>query len=820
MSGVNLEHCVNNTYYVTKNQSYQASYNAGQYWYQQGRIGKPQNPARPGNTSDGIGYVMSDGVPGKVPGIATVLPNCVGFAVGRFNEIANGGVQGAEFKYTHAGNAKTFYEHYEKNKALKVGKVPAIGAYIVWSNSTYGHIAIVEDVHSDGTIDISESGWSMGYPYVKVRSKLSASNDYRPSWMKSSYKLAGFVYQPNSVPNSYPNSGGREYAGGGTDFSLNSSYGGPISELHSTNIATQVKTVQVTYDKINTADITEELNKTKSASLLSYPTMVEAPYIIVKIGDYTFGAYNEVRYQNYTHIDFPNFIRSLHVTKVNGNVNQYTLEMVYQIRVGDDPNFVDKVLSTVGYGNIEITYGDCSSPSFVYRNEVALITNVKTNVNFSKSQINYTVSCVSTCFPLAASSFNFPVHESAKPSDIIYNMLYGTKSAEYGLLELFRGMVGHSADFSNYVATDDKPVKIEAKPKTDALSYINYLVSCMISESNPEGAVLLNSSYYMVIEDDTYGDTGGSYFKVVKVESTTGTLRSANTYEVDVGYPSENMVTRFDVTTDKSWALLYKYGEAADQNQYVYNIDNEGNLNSVYSPGLTTSTTKNLTTPNARTWWTQMTQFPITATITIKGLIRPAMLMTYLRVNAFFYGQRHIASGLYIITKQEDSVSGSGYRTTLSLTRIAGDNDYITRVTETRKVEVPVFLYDQKVVQNVRYKGNVRWVGEVVSFSKFWGAPELVGDPRANEGISAAQGLIKFSGCKCTLPSEDSTYGVVSVWEYQKKPQFNTYSEPLHKNTVVYVQRKDIINIHQEGDEIEQVYERVEGTSGGRIPQV
>ena len=59
----------------------------------------------------------------------------------------------------------------------------------------------------------------------------------------------------------------------------------------------------------------------------------------------------------------------------------------------------------------------------------------------------------------------------------------------------------------------------------------------------------------------------------------------------------------------------------------------------------------------------------------IKGLIRPVMLMTYLRVNAMFYGQKHISSGLYIITKQEDTVDKAGYRTTLSLMRVAGDND-------------------------------------------------------------------------------------------------------------------------------------------------
>ena len=74
-----------------------------------------------------------------------------------------------------------------------------------------------------------------------------------------------------------------------------------------------------------------------------------------------------------------------------------------------------------------------------------------------------------------------------------------------------------------------------------------------------------------------------------------------------------------------------------------------------------------------------MTEFPISATLVIKGLIRPALLMTHLRVNTYFYGKKHISSGLYIITKQEDRIDGSGYRTILSLTRIAGADEYIER---------------------------------------------------------------------------------------------------------------------------------------------
>lgn len=58
-------------------------------------------------------------------------------------------------------------------------------------------------------------------------------------------------------------------------------------------------------------------------------------------------------------VTYPNFIRSAEVTKINGQLNQYTIQLVYQIQQGDDPNLVDKVFSSVGYGaTVKISYGD------------------------------------------------------------------------------------------------------------------------------------------------------------------------------------------------------------------------------------------------------------------------------------------------------------------------------------------------------------------------------------------------------------------------------------------------------------------------------
>ena len=84
------------------------------------------------------------------------------------------------------------------------------------------------------------------------------------------------------------------------------------------------------------------------------------------------------------------------------------------------------------------------------------------------------------------------------------------------------------------------------------------------------------------------------------------------------------------------------------------------------------------TDANDQVWWTKATQFPINATIQIQGLLRPATLMQYVRLNVIFPGgNKHLSSGLYIVTRQVDNINQNGYATTLGLTRIKGDMDTI-----------------------------------------------------------------------------------------------------------------------------------------------
>ena len=173
--------------------------------------------------------------------------------------------------------------------------------------------------------------------------------------------------------------------------------------------------------------------------------------------------------------------------------------------------------------------------------------------------------------------------------------------------------------------------------------------------------------------DDSINEFGGPYFKVKKISTSVSRSDETNAWEVDVGYPGKNFVTNFEINNDESWSILYDYKDKIDQSSYAYLINNDGELIVQDSPSLMRSRRKKIVTERNRTWWTQMTQFPITAKLTMKGLVRPTLIMDYVKLNVLFYGQKHISSGIYVITQQEDTINSSGYRTTLTLLRVGAD---------------------------------------------------------------------------------------------------------------------------------------------------
>lgn len=622
------------------------------------------------------------------------LANCFGYAVGRFSELI--GYPGIVYRFKGATAAEIINGHkinYAKNvdwaEDLTYSSSPSIGAAVVFAagrtaGTAAGHVAIVEHIYSTTPLSclISESSYG-GFEF-----QTSRINYIDGRWVNDWGQIVkGFI------PNPYVERGSNgvfiNYTGGSVLPS------GPLTAdqvldwapeeyRKGNNVVwdTKYQTVTTTVRRDTLKHTDEQLAEGTSTSLLTYPTNVEAPFIMVKIGDNTFGSYTEKPLDNSrVAVTYPNFLDSIKITKVNGTVNQYEIHMIYQVQPGEDPNFLDKVFSSVSYGTIYISYGDWNSPSFVYREEEAIITKVTSSVNFASSLIEYTVQCTSNSLSLLGGTYNFSARH-AKPSDVIFEML---SNNNYGLKQVFTGMTNTTqVRANNLIATDDQAVDIEAKVAMDPLSYLNYLVTCMTSIEDNTDSPIKTSTYFLTIHDDTFGikDLDGTYFTIQKVKTDGKALSIANVYEVDIGYPGLTNVISFNINNDTSWSLLYDFSESLEQQNYVYHINDSGDLIQEFSPAITTSTGRFRTTPVQKDWWTNMTQFPITAELTIKGLLRPAVLMSYVRLNVFFFGKRHTSSGLYIITKQVDTVSGSGFRTTLSLTRVAGDQDWFETTNE------------------------------------------------------------------------------------------------------------------------------------------
>ena len=407
----------------------------------------------------------------------------------------------------------------------------------------------------------------------------------------------------------------------------------------------------------------------KAANLVSIPTLVQSPFIIANIGGVTFGTFSG----NYrTNATYPNYMESMSVTKVNGTVNTYTLNFHYQVATGQDPNLLDKIFSRATKDRrIILQYGDWMAPNYIYKEEQCIITNVTTRLNMSSSSLDYTLQCTSDAIGLNSTQFNFPAR-NAKPSDVILQLLSNSK---YGLKDVFTGMRNKNVVLSkNLVASNDKKVQLVAQNNTTVLNYLNYLVGCMVDSKTPAEDKLSNSKYFLTINDDYNNDLGGTYFKVSEVSADAAVYNATDTYELDINYPGDNFVTEFSLNNDQSWAILYEYAGDVKQEEYTYNIRDDGTIETLSSPSLLTSSLTNGKSAYKTQWWSYMTEFPITATLTLKGLTRPSMLMTYVKLNVWFAGgQKHISSGTYIITKQTDSITSAGYTTTLTLLRVGGD---------------------------------------------------------------------------------------------------------------------------------------------------
>lgn len=108
-----------------------------------------------------------------------LVGQCTWYAVGRANEILS--AANSDLRLERAPHAKNWYQDNIEQGASAFSyspnvEEPKVGAIIVWSSNEFGHVAVVEAVNSDGTIDYSEAN---------IGTVKSSSNPY------------GFRYQSN-----------------------------------------------------------------------------------------------------------------------------------------------------------------------------------------------------------------------------------------------------------------------------------------------------------------------------------------------------------------------------------------------------------------------------------------------------------------------------------------------------------------------------------------------------------------------------------------------------------------------------------------------
>ena len=314
-------------------------------------------------------------------------------------------------------------------------------------------------------------------------------------------------------------------------------------------------------------------------NLLGSLSRVETPFVKVQIGKYVFGVYDKVsasKYENGANsayrVTYPNFIKTLTVKKINGQVNQYTLNIVYPVTRGADPNFFEKVFGKASKPRkIVFSYGDLSVPTFIYKEEEAIITSVKADVTAASAVISYTVQAVSSVRLTLASRKDFQAFEG-KPSDRIKWLLQNND--EFGLQDVFFGMRDFAKVIADgLIASDDAPVSLNYKANISPLDYLSYLVDSMVPISDSAGASKLSAFYGLVIYDDTTGAYDGPYFKVIKIDTKQ---EHPEAYEIDIGYPSQNIVLNFGINTDEGYSLLYDYSQELNPEQYVYRVNNKG----------------------------------------------------------------------------------------------------------------------------------------------------------------------------------------------------------------------------------------------------
>lgn len=127
---------------------------------------------------------------GLLPFRGSVLPNCVGYATGRFNQL-----MGLNDCIYLGSTDAMYFMSFAVSQGLQTGMTPQVGACMVWDTTSAmegGHVSIVEEVYSNTSVLCSESHWNAtSLPLVedKIRNIGGGNWGYGGTFL-------GFIYLP------------------------------------------------------------------------------------------------------------------------------------------------------------------------------------------------------------------------------------------------------------------------------------------------------------------------------------------------------------------------------------------------------------------------------------------------------------------------------------------------------------------------------------------------------------------------------------------------------------------------------------------------
>lgn len=152
------------------------------------RPDKGYNKCIRGNTKNGINNGKYD-----------VLPNCTGWCYGRFLES-----QAIDKCDLPTSNAETWLNH---NTKYAEGWTARVGSILVFakgkvgnSKDGAGHVIFVESIDKNGTLTVSESGWSAKKRMWTDKMKIQSNGGYKYS---SGYTYLGCIYSPTNFEQYY-----------------------------------------------------------------------------------------------------------------------------------------------------------------------------------------------------------------------------------------------------------------------------------------------------------------------------------------------------------------------------------------------------------------------------------------------------------------------------------------------------------------------------------------------------------------------------------------------------------------------------------------